>query len=106
MKESYIHIIKIGYCDAQNLLQYENETAYSTCTEGWACDYYIIDNVLISTGYAPLESKNTKVNYDTIKKYDNAARGIVHNYNLPYEEREKQVKKLLSDFVDEAKANQ
>ena len=58
MKESYNTIITIGYCNAQYLLQYENEIAYSARSEGWACDYYDINNVLISTGYAPLESKN------------------------------------------------
>ena len=100
MKESYNKIIKIGYCDAQYLLQYEEPTAYSTRAEGWACDYYDVDNVLISTGYAPIESKNTKIDYETIRKYENEARSIINN-NDNYEDKRIKVKELLKEFIHE-----
>lgn len=61
MKESYKTIIKIGYCDAQYLLKFENIIAYSTRVEGWSCDYYDIEGILISTGYAPIENKKCKM---------------------------------------------
>jgi hypothetical protein len=98
MRDNYNTIISIGYCDAQYLLHFENEIAYSTRTEGWACDYYDIDGVLISTGYAPLSDRNTKKDYHTIRHYEEQARDIVGNYSIPYEEQKTQVKALLNDF--------
>ena len=101
MKENYNKIIKIGYCDAQYLLQFEEPTAYSTRSEGWACDYYDVDGVLISTGYAPTESKNANVDYETVKNYENKARDIIYSNN-DYEDRKLKVKSLLKEFISEA----
>ena len=56
MKENY-RIIGIGYCDAQFLLQYHDAVAYSVRAEGWACDYYDVYNVVISTGYSYINNK-------------------------------------------------
>ena len=103
MRNNYHYVIGIGYCAAQFLLKYESPIAYSTRVEGWACDYYDIDGVLISTGYAPLESKNTNIDYVTIRDYDNKARKIAHDYSLTYEEQERQVKALLKELIEKAK---
>ena len=102
MKESHYHIIGTGYCNLQYLLKFEDEIAYSTRTEGWACDYYKVDNVLISTGYAPLKSENAKCDYDMIRKYDDEAQKIVYNYEIKWEEQRAQVRELLEKFVNEA----
>ena len=103
VKARYNYIAKIGYCNAQHLLNYEEPFAYSERTEGWACDYYDIDGVLISTGYAPIESKNTKCDYDTVRKYDEMAEKIAYNYDLKYEEQKVQVEDLLQQFISEIK---
>jgi len=100
MKDSYNKIIGISYCGLQNLLRYENEIAYSTRVEGWSCDYYSIEGVLFSTGYAPLNNKNVNCNYETINKYENLAREI-NNSNFTYEEKQKAVKYLLSELIKE-----
>ena len=100
MKENYNKIIKIGYCEGQYLLQYENPIAYSTRAEGWACDFYDIDNVLISTGYAPIDNKNANTNYNTIREYDNQAREIVYS-NDNWEDKKIKVRELLKDFISE-----
>lgn len=99
MKNQFNKIIGIGYCDLQFLLKYEDPFAYSTRSEGWACDYYNINGILISTGYAYLDSKNTKRDYKIIREYDYKAREIVCNYDLPYEEKKEQVTKLLNNFI-------
>ena len=77
MKESYGKIIGVSYCNLQYLLRFQEPFAYSTRAEGWACDYYDVDGVLISTGYAPIDSKRTKSTYDICRKYDEAARKIL-----------------------------
>lgn len=100
MKENYDKIVKISYCNAQFLLRYAEPIAYSTRIEGWACDYYDIDGVLISTGYAPLEAKNTHCDYETVRRYDNMAMEIV-NSNEDYETKKNKVNALLKQFIKE-----
>ncbi len=95
MKESYDKILKIGYCDAQYLLQFEEPTAYSTRAEGWACDYYDIDGTLISTGYSPI---GESVDYKTVKEYDEKAREIIRNDEV-YEDKKIKVNELLKEFI-------
>lgn len=101
MINRYDTIICIGYCDAQYLLKFENKIAYSTRVEGWACDYYDINNILISTGYAPLTEKKSIRSYEILSKYEDKAREIVCNYSLNYEEQKKQVRLLLESFITE-----
>lgn len=74
MKENY-RIASVGYCEAQHLLNYKSPAAYSTRVEGWACDYYDIDGVIISTGYSPLDNKNVVCEHKTVRKYDDLAIG-------------------------------
>ena len=75
MRENY-RILSIGYCDAQSLLAYESPIAYSVCAYGWACDYYDIEGVIISTGYSPLKSKNMKKDYKLIREYEEKAQKL------------------------------
>jgi len=103
MRNNYYYVIGVGYCVMQFLLEFESPIAYSTRTEGWACDYYDIGGVLISTGYAPLGSKNVNIDYITIREYDSRACEIAHDYSLAHEEREKQVKALLKELIEKAK---
>jgi hypothetical protein len=99
MKESYDTILSIGYCHLQNLLKYENEIAYSTRSEGWACDYYEVNNVCISTGYAPI---GKSINYELTKKYDTEAEKIACDYSMTWQEQKERIHELLIQFVNEA----
>lgn len=98
MREGYYYIIGIGYCDAPYLLYFQEPFAYSTRAEGWACDYYDVNRVLISTGYSYLDSKNTNKNHELTREYDKKAREIVYG-NDPYEVKKEKVNKLLFEFV-------
>lgn len=100
MRENYNNIISIGYCDACYLLRYKSPIAYSAGVYGWACDYYDIDGILISTGYAPI---GESPDYNIIRKYNNKAEKIINNYSLSYEKQKKQVNKLLNEFLKEVK---
>lgn len=100
MKESYDKIICVGYCNLQYLLRFQEPFAYSTRAEGWACDYYDIDGILISTGYAPIDSKRTKSTYEICRKYDEAAQKILCEYSL-YEKQKEKVNNLLMDYIKE-----
>lgn len=107
MRESYKNIISVGYCDLQDLLRFQTPFAYSTRAEGWACDYYDIDGVLISTGYSPINSKYTKSTYDICRKYNKAAKKILDKpcsakyFQRTYKKREKKVNNLLMEYIKE-----
>ena len=92
-------IIGIGYCNAQALLHYEAPVAFSAGRDGWQCDYYDIDGVIISTGYSPLKNKNVNYNYETLKNYEEKAAAITANYSEDWEARRAAVRELLAEFV-------
>ena len=95
IKSKYNNIIKVGYCQAQYLLNCEDAVAYSAGVNGWACDYYDIDGVIISTGYAPIGKEADR---NTIKKYNNEARALKY---ANYDEYKNELRKLISKFIDE-----
>lgn len=95
----YNNIIKVRYCQAQYLLSCRDAFAYSAGVNGWACDYYDINGVIISTGYAPI---GKAADYDTIKKYNNEARALKY---ANYEEYKSELRKLISEFIEEVLKN-
>lgn len=101
LKNEYDKIISINYCNAQNLLFFQSPNSYCTSNlYGWRCDNYDIDDVLISTGYEPLDNRNANTN--KLEHFEKAARKIRDNYTLSYEQKQKQVNKLLFDFIKNA----
>ena len=96
------YILSAGYCSMQSLLNEQRPLAYSTRAEGWACDYYEIDGVLISTGYAPLSNKNMTKDYSLIMEYENKALKI-DELCLPGEERKAKKTALLKELVNKLK---
>jgi len=98
VKNAFINVYSIGYCSAQYLLQGISPFAYSSGTYGWACDYYEIEGICISTGYSPI---GKSINYDLVRKYDNKAKAILDNYNIDYQKRKNNVNKLLTKFINQ-----
>lgn len=90
VKEGYCRILSIGYCDAQYLLKYKQAFGYSAGVYGWACDYYDIDGVCISTGYSPLSNRNMKDDYKLVREYEDKAR------NSTKEEIDVLIKELIN----------
>ena len=99
MKENYSKIIKVGYCNISYLLQYETPIAYSTRAEGWACDYYEVDGVLISTGYAPIGS--IVPSYDVCHQYNVKAESIVLTHGMNRDDKIDIVRGYLKEFIKE-----
>lgn len=102
MREGYYYILSAGYCSMQSLLNEQRPFAYSSRAEGWACDYYEIDEVLISTGYAPLSNKRMIEDYSVIKEYENKALKIDELF-LPLDERKAKKEALLKELVSKLK---
>lgn len=99
IKENYNTILKIGYCNIHNLLQYEDAIAYSTRAEGWSCDYYKVENVIICEGYAPI---GESVSYDLQMEYNKKAEEIRYSNDVKWEDKKELLYNLLVQFVDEA----
>jgi hypothetical protein len=71
LKAGYYHIISVGYCDLQSLLNYKSPVAYNAGTYGWNFDVYDINGVAIVTGYRSCPSKNSiKNNYALAREYE------------------------------------
>ena len=87
-------IVKIGYCNAQTLLRYENPFAYNSGVYGWNCDYYHGHNIIICTGYRPHGYSNPKIN-NIIREYEKHAQSIDNDISLSYEKRRDYILTLL-----------
>ena len=96
------YILSAGYCSMQSLLRERQPFAYSAWTDGWSCDYYDIDGVLVSTGYAPLSNKNMIEDYGLIREYENKALEIDSLFFHLDERREKKAA-LLKEMLNSLK---
>lgn len=97
--ENYNTIISVGYCNLSYLLQYEQPIAYSAGSAGWSCDYYDIDGVIISTGYAPIG--NVAPAYGVCHKYNIKAENIVLTHGINRDDKIDIVKGYLREFIRE-----
>lgn len=91
-------IVSAGYCDLQYLLRYHEPTAYTCGVYGWNFDVYMIDNLTICTGYRNMPGKTA----NNIREYEEKAKKIAENWNIPYEEKKEQIENLLHEFIKQA----
>lgn len=92
--------IAIGYCNAQNLLHYQNPNCYTCGVYGWNFDGYEIDEkcVLITTGYRG--TFGTRPDFDTLRDYEKRAETIIYSRGKTYEEKKSEVNALLFEFIN------
>lgn len=98
IKNSYYHILRVGYCNMQYLLNYEQCYWYNSGIYGWNCDIYDINGIIVSTGYRPF---GESTDYEIISKYDNQAQSIIYNRELDYNTKKEIVHNLLVKCVNE-----
>lgn len=98
-KEYGKNILRVGYCDLQYLLRYENPFAYSAGVYGWNCDYYDIGGVCISTGYRPI---GEHVPYELTRRFEEQAEEWVVNWNVDFEVKKTRLANLVEEFIREA----
>lgn len=87
-------IIKVGYCDLQNLLKPLQRVGYCAGKYGWNCDVYRSSQYIISTGYRSFG--DIKAPYDTCVKWERKAMEAMQAVGLT--EREATAWKLLDGF--------
>lgn len=82
------------------MLTYKSAFAYSTRAEGWACDYYMIDNdTVICTGYAPITGRVYKPGYVFTRPFEEKAAAIKSNYDIDCRERKRMIDELLTEYI-------
>lgn len=94
---NYDKVIKVGYCDLQNLLKYESPTAYTSGVYGWNADIYDFGGITICTGYRPFG--NIRPDWEIMDKYEKEAENIYKVYQ--YEDRIDTLKDLQKKFIEE-----
>ena len=100
-------ILNVGYCGAQNLLRYEEPTAYASGVYGWNFDLYEVEGLAIVTGYRGTPaSKN--FDYKILKKYEDKAQKVIETlkpegmtWDKYDQQRKNKVNKLLRQFIKE-----
>ena len=96
-KRYYNNIIKIGYCDAQYILYYDEPQFYNHGVYGWNYDVYDFGDIAICTGYNPIG--NVKPNHEIIRKYDDMAKLIVLG-NDSFDVKVEKVQSLRNEFIE------
>ena len=97
----YYKVLAVPYCSLQHLLNYENEIAYTTRSEGWGADIYQFGSTAIATGYAPFG--DIRPSYELNKKYDDAAREIVNSWGVDaFADKKAKLKTLIEEYLREA----
>lgn len=94
---NYDKVIKVGYCDLQNLLKYESPFSYTAGVYGWNADIYDFGGVAIVTGYRPFG--NIHPDYEIVNRYEKEAENIYNNYR--YDDRSGALKDLQKKFIAE-----
>ncbi len=98
IRNNYNTIISLGYCVAQNLLNYESPTAYTCGTYGWNADIYDLENgVVIVTGYRPFG--NIRPSYDKVKEYEDRAEKIRYTRGTDYNTQKEALQQLIREFI-------
>jgi hypothetical protein len=94
IKEGCTNIKKAGYCELQALLRGHEPIAYTCGVYGWNYDVYHINGVTICTGYRGMPGERVQ----NATEYEQKARAIWDDYNMPYDERCARVNILVNKF--------
>src|SRR5574344_1340516 len=95
IKSGYTNILKVSYCDLQDLLRCESPIAYTTRAEGWGADIYAFGNTAIATGYAPFG--NIRPSYETNQRYEQRAKKITEDTEN-WQEKKALLDGLIKDY--------
>lgn len=98
LRDGCLRIVSAGYCDLQYLLRTKEPIAYTSGVYGWNFDVYEIDGLTICTGYRGMVGRRA----NNIHEYEQKAKKIWNNYNLPWALRENLVNNFLAEFVKQA----
>ena len=94
VKNQFTNIKSTGYCDLACLLRSIEPIAYTCGVYGWNYDVYTVHGLTICTGYRNMPGERLQ----KVSEYEQKARKIMSNYDIPYDERCNKVSELLKEF--------
>lgn len=90
-----VNVRSAGYCDLSYLLRNHSPIAYTCGVYGWNFDVFEVYGVTICTGYRNMPGARL----EGIREYEEKAAAIWSWENkTPFEEKQRQVEKLLQEF--------
>ena len=89
-------LLNVGSGATQYLLRFKKAFAYSAGVNGWDCDYYEINGIILSDGYRAI---GEKVDFETIKEYEAKAEKISKNYTISYNDAIEMSENILNELI-------
>ena len=102
IKANYSDVVKLSYCEAQNLLNAIGEAeSYTAGVYGWNADIYAgtEPGQVIVTGYRPF-GRDCRLPREAVRQYDREAEAIRRDYRRPWEERKAELEELFKAFCE------
>lgn len=102
IKNRYSKVFRIGYCDLQYIMKYEEPIYYNSGVYGWNCDIYIDfeRDIAITTGYRNM--CGNRIPSDILDKYNARAKEILKDtFSVSYEEIEEKLTANKEAFFEE-----
>lgn len=95
----FLNILHVHAYELSNLLYFTPAFAYSVRLEGWACDYYEIGTICLSSGDSPI---GKKANRDLEKIFEAKAKKINESNFFKLETKKKKINALLLEFANQS----
>ena len=95
----FLHILHVHAYELRNLLYFTPAFAYSVRVEGWACDYYEIGRICLSSGDSPI---GKKANRELEKTFEAKAKKINESTFFKRETKAKKINALLLEFANQS----
>lgn len=92
-------VVKVGYCQLQNLLSHEIASAYTCGVYGWNADIYEVGGYVICEGYRPF---GKSASYELTRKYEGLAVKVLKDKRIrKYETKTEKLRALIESFCAE-----
>ena len=97
LREGCSNLWYTGYAELQFLLRNHDAVAYTCGVYGWNFDVNEVYGLTICTGYRGMPGK--RLDWDMVREYEKKAAKIWDwSYTVPFEQKQKEVEKLLKEF--------
>ena len=104
VKNNFVTILTVGYCELQYLLNCCSPFAYSAGVYGWSCNFYKpsfrFSAVCIATGYNTERLGGKRVSYELVKEYEQKAIEVMNDYAQTNKREALNI--LIDEFIEKA----
>lgn len=83
-------------CNLPTLLNHLNPDYYTCGVYGWNADIYVLDRLVIVTGYRPF---GKRIDYKLARKYEEKAKQILNSRHLYTTAEQENIKNQLNELI-------